>query len=212
MNPILQDTLSRSFSEEQLRQFRESDQYAYIDQQNRGGISIWERFVQWLSQQLSPLLGGDSSGSIIEYIIIGIAALFLVYIVLRLFNIDAIGLFTGGSKRGQSVIFTEEEDIHGVNYAEAIDSALQGGNYRRAVRLSYLQALKLLNDQQHIEWRRDKTNQDYLREITNQEVKEHFNSLSYYFAYAWYGNFPVTRQLYETIDQRSSNLQQILKP
>jgi hypothetical protein len=211
MNRVLQDTLSRSFNEEQLRQFRESDQYAYIDQQNRG-ISIWERFMQWLSQQLSGLLGsGQGSNNVIEYIIIGIAALFLVYVILRLFNIDAVGLFTGGSKRGQPVVFTAEEDIHGVNYTEEIDSALQEGNYRRAVRLSYLQALKLLNDQQHIEWRRDKTNQDYLGEIRNREIREQFNSLSYYFAYAWYGNFPVTRQLYDTINQRSSTLQQVLK-
>ena len=53
----------------------------------------------------------------------------------------------------------------------------------------FLYSLKLLSDKHHLDWRPGKTNHDYLDELGDGELKTGFNELSFYFDYAWYGDF-----------------------
>ena len=79
--------------------------------------------------------------------------------------------------------------------AEAIDQK----EHKKAIRLYYLYALKKLADQDLIHWKPGKTNLEYQQELGSPEIRPYFGDLSYYFDYAWYGDFPVSQSLFEKV-------------
>jgi hypothetical protein len=66
--------------------------------------------------------------------------------------------------------------------------------------LIFLYSLKLLSDNQHINWQPGKTNHDYLAEIKTEELKPGLSELSHYFDYAWYGGFPISTTQFNTVN------------
>lgn len=86
-----------------------------------------------------------------------------------------------------------------MDFEKLIREALEKKEYRYGVRLTFLYALKLLSDKQHVDWRPGKTNHDYLEELNEGELKTGFNELSFYFDYAWYGEFAVNENLFQRV-------------
>ena len=134
--------------------------------------------------------------------IFGNAALaWLVLIILILLGIVGLGFAFYGifgvgktipiySKEVDSLKYSvKEENIHEMNFSDEIDIAVEQKDYKRAIRLVYLFALKIMSDQRIIEWLPSKTNHDYLYEIRNAEFQRQFSTLSYFFEYVWYGDF-----------------------
>ena len=73
-------------------------------------------------------------------------------------------------------------------------------DFRIATRLVFLYALKLLSEKHLIQWQAGKTNHDYVEEIGVSELKTGLNELSFYFDYAWYGNFKINHEQYQKVD------------
>ncbi len=84
-----------------------------------------------------------------------------------------------------------EEDLTSVDFDADIAAAAARGDYRRAVRLFYLKALRELADRNLIVWRREKTNHDYVAELRRSPLRRPFSELTYLFEHIWYGAFPV---------------------
>jgi hypothetical protein len=61
-----------------------------------------------------------------------------------------------------------------------------------ATRLVFLHALKILSDKHLIDFNPGKTNHDYVEELSSSDLKTGLNELSFYFDYAWYGNFSIS--------------------
>lgn len=85
----------------------------------------------------------------------------------------------------------EDEDIHELNLDGLLKGALQDKDYRLAIRYYYLSILKKLTHKEIIDYHKDKTNDEYLFEIDNKEVRTQFSYLSYVYSYVWYGEFPL---------------------
>lgn len=96
---------------------------------------------------------------------------------------------------------TEEmpEDIFAINYQKEIDKAVKQGNYRLAVRMMFLRLLKDLSDKDVIKYKQDKTNLDYLMELSSTAHYPSFFRLTRHFEYCWYGQFEVTGETYRVI-------------
>ena len=56
--------------------------------------------------------------------------------------------------------------------------------------------LKKLADQDLINWKPGKTNHEYQQELESKEIRPSFGDLSYYFEYAWYGDFPINENMF----------------
>ena len=93
------------------------------------------------------------------------------------------------------------EDIHSIQYETELDKAIRLHNYKLAVRLLYLENLKLLNDNKLIVWQKNKTNIDYIIEINNATVKKAFRQITTSFEYVWYGNFSIDQPTFNLIHQ-----------
>jgi len=70
---------------------------------------------------------------------------------------------------------------------------LANDDYRLAIRYHYLYILQRLELKQYINWEIQKTNHDYEREITNENLRNGFKNLTYLYDFVWYGHFNVDK-------------------
>lgn len=200
----------RQFDEESIQEYKADDEFNY-GIRPQAGLSWWQRFSIWLSnvfRQLFEMGSNNLSIQLIFYIlIIGIAS----YAIFKLIKTRSSQLFYNTNKDGIGYEL-HHENIHEMNFDQLIDEAISKENYRLAIRLIYLYALKHLSDKQYINWEAGKTNHDYVNELNKQELKGYFNNLSYYFDYAWYGDFKVNQTLFEEVNTSFKSLKNNINP
>ncbi|TNJ45822.1 hypothetical protein KFZ70_09900 [Tamlana fucoidanivorans] len=133
------------------------------------------------------------------YIAIALAVGYLVFILI---NEGGSGLFSSKAKR--SIASYEDinaENINSTNIESLILEAEKNNNYRLAIRFYYLLILQNLSTNNHIQFEDDKTNNDYLNEVSGTPFGETFTYISYLYNYIWYGLFPVNMTKYEKAKQ-----------
>jgi len=60
-----------------------------------------------------------------------------------------------------------------------------------AIRFYYLNIIKQLEDNELIIWEQQKTNEDYIQEISKENIKASFKDLTRLYDFVWYGNFEI---------------------
>ena len=63
----------------------------------------------------------------------------------------------------------------------------------------YLKLLKTLTDNEIIEWKINKTNRDYRREIRKSKYSKKFYKLTFTYEYTWYGEFDINKIQFDKI-------------
>lgn len=186
------DTLAlapRDFDQSKLNELREDEDYNYTEAPTVAE-SLWDRFWRWIAQFFGLVfneMAYTDWGNVLLYVL---AVCALVIIVMAVLKVDAFRVLSGSDKNVTKGVF--HENIHEMDFDALIKEALAKRDFRNAVRLVFLQSLKLLSDKQHIDWQPGKTNHDYLDEVRSLDVKQGLGQLSYYFDYAWYGGFTIS--------------------
>ncbi len=140
------------------------------------------------------------------YAALAIAVVYLVYI---LFNEGGTGLFS--SKQHQKINNYEEitaENIENADINLLIKNAENSDDFRLAIRYYYLLVLKNLSLKNYIKFEDDKTNAEYLNEISDKPFSNTFTYTSYLYNYIWYGEFPLDAAQY---NNAKSNFKTLLK-
>jgi len=135
-----------------------------------------------------------------------IIAGFAAFVVIYLANSN-VSLFR---KAGKSLSSAEEGDIETdnifeINYQREIEKAASNGNYRFAVRLMFLRALKNLSDKKVIQYKQDRTNFDYLMQLYSTRYYTDFFRLTRNYEYSWYGQFAIEPEKYTIIKNDFEN-------
>ncbi|WP_298551219.1 hypothetical protein [uncultured Algibacter sp.] len=128
------------------------------------------------------------------YIAIALAVIFLVYVLL---NEGGTGLFT--INKNKSINTYQEitaENIENADIHALIKNAENNNDYRLAIRYYYLLVLKTLSLKNHIKFEDDKTNNEYLDEVSSKPFSKDFAYTSYLYNYIWYGEFPLNTDKY----------------
>ena len=170
--------------------------YAKQDQAKREMIqrdeSAWQKF--WL--RFGEMVSQKNFRRAMWFLII---TLFLV-IVMWFLAQNRIGIF---NSRKEFAISTspesEVETLFQTDFPEAIAGAARAGHFRYAIRLHFLWLLRSLSEHQWIDFRVDRTNADYLRQLQGKTHYEDFHRLSRIYEYVWYGNFEVGAAGYDSI-------------
>jgi hypothetical protein len=89
-----------------------------------------------------------------------------------------------------------EENIGIADYDQLISQEIENGNLNLAVRYLYLQLLQTLSRHQIIHWQKDKTNREYVRELSQSDFYLDFKSVTHTYEYVWYGKFQLTMQVF----------------
>lgn len=182
----------RSFDLQKIKEYSGQKEFRY-DDITPINTSWWDRFWAWFWDLLNGAFKNKYSGGFIKYLVIFIVVGLVVFAVFKLIGLD-LKIFTTKSKSIDVPYNESLENIHEINFNEEIEKAVANGNYRLAVRLSYLRSLKLLNDKELINWQPEKTNQAYINEIIDPDRKEQFTVLTRQFEYIWYGEFFIDRE------------------
>lgn len=187
---------TRSVDQETLKRLKDDDDLSY-EQPPTVVESLWDKFVQWLREFLDSFFDGAINtnwGQVFTWL--GIISVF-VLVIFALLKVDAFKLvYKGETAQVSNGI---DENIHEMNFNQLIDEATRKKDFRLAVRLTFLYALKILADKNQISWEQGKTNHDYLNELKAEHLRSGFESLNYYFEYSWYGNFAITEELYNRV-------------
>ncbi|MEO6168258.1 MAG: DUF4129 domain-containing protein, partial [Chitinophagales bacterium] len=74
--------------------------------------------------------------------------------------------------------------------------ALEQNDFRLAVRIYYLMAIKELAQRKFIHWKKEKTNFDYLSELGEGTSYHGFKEITLIFERVWYGELAINEQLF----------------
>jgi len=199
-------------TEKQLEPFRADDKFNYeiekVDNSWWEGLKNWfynilRRFFEWL-------FGVDAAPSYITaflkyvpYLLLGL----LLYLLIRFFikaNTKNI-LFSKSNEN--TVLLSEEERIMKTEDIQSlIKKALEEKNYRLAIRYYYLYLLNLLTERELITWELQKTNEDYLQELSQSKLKPLFQKVTLLYDYIWYGEFQIDGEGYERAKHKFDQL------
>jgi hypothetical protein len=83
-----------------------------------------------------------------------------------------------------------------IDYDGAIRLQVEQKQYRVAVRLLYHKGINILQGKELIHYSKDKTNFDYLRDLTNNDLKSRFFTLTLIFNNVWYGDVEIAEDQY----------------
>ncbi|QNE40331.1 DUF4129 domain-containing protein [Hymenobacter sp. NBH84] len=179
---------------EQLRDFRAQREFQYVEV--RSEMSPWDLFWARVWERVGEWLSSRSYHGFWRYVFYALFLGALVFVILKLLQVDITGAFGRNPRRAALAYDTEAEDIHALDFPTLLAEAETAGNYRLAVRLGYLQALKQLTDAGHLEWQPDKTNLTYEHELPAGPLRTAFAEVSRQFEYVWYGELTLTPEHY----------------
>ena len=191
---------SRKFGN--LKEKYTDNDFNYIEK-TKIDTSAWDRFWSAVGQFLRDLFdfgNGAKALSGIEIamkIIAFLVIIFVIYLIVKVIINNEGGWIFGKSAKKIKVSEITEEDIHSMDFSSAITKAKNEKNLRLANRYYYLWLLKSFSDKEIIEWDIEKTNADYLNEISNLELKNEFQFLSYVYEHSWYGEFELSKTDFE---------------
>lgn len=173
------------------------------------GERLQKRLIQLIQSifgKMDPNSAGSFAANFIRFLAILIAG-FVIYLVIRFLTRKNGNLFF--SKKNTTLDIDSDElheNIHEINFIERIADFELQKDYRSAVRYQFLSVLKKLNDQKILEWNPEKTNKDYISELKNPRMKEHFRELVYIFDYVWYGEFFIDEAAYQIFKKKFLDL------
>ena len=200
---------TRSPDPSALREAREDPDFLY-DREPVVRETLWDFIKRWINKILNPILTSRSMQPVwnaLPYILAFITALFVIS---RLLKTNFRGLFQTSHKPTPAFTLLEA-DLQNTDFDMLIQAAVRAGRYRDAVRYSYLKALRILTDQNLIDWQRDKTNRMYVHELKDPELKSPFSDLTRQFAFIWYGHRPVEARHYEQIQMAFSRFMDLIQ-
>lgn len=195
----------KKISDEDINSYRNNPDYNYEEQLKEANwwddVKAW--FYNWYRRFFEWIFGIDAAVGpmafflkLIPYLLI----IFLIFILIRFFlNANIRGMKNAEINKSTVGLSEEENIIKNENIDDLIQKALLNKDYRLAVRYYYLQILKLLSEKEVIAWELQKTNSDYLYEITQPELKIPFGTITRWYDYIWYGDFTIDENKYQKL-------------
>jgi hypothetical protein len=97
---------------------------------------------------------------------------------------------------------TNAENLEKLQVDDLLNEALARGDLKLAIRLLYLKILKELFLKGWVRPSSEKTNLDYLRELSGTEFRQGFMETTGYFEKVFYGDFALERKSYDQLSGR----------
>ena len=135
-----------------------------------------------------------------------ILVIFLVILAWYLYKNNIIRK-TPAITRGEKEEEIANEDIFSINYEIEIEKAISTADYRLAIRLMFLRALKNLAGKNIIQYKQDRTNLDYLAQLSSTGYYPDFFRLTRNYEYTWYGKFDLSREAFTIIKNEFENFE-----
>ena len=168
------------------------------------------RRLRPISRSPKPTLPSINFQGIMLIIFIGLIVALLVWLLRN-------AKYKGNKKVKQEFSVKEFLRAEGEDEnLEVIDEYLlakQNGDYRLAIRYLYLKLIITLSTKGDIEWKKDKTNYEYLYELKSKnKPSEDFLFFTQVYEHTWFGLKKINLTDFEEIERRYHTYQESLSP
>lgn len=136
-------------------------------------------------------------------LVTGVLAFLLYLILVRYLNFFEERVT---DKRLSNIIDNLEDNIHESDFDRLLRQALNSKSYKLAVRILYVKIIKTLSDKELIQWKREKTNGHYVREMAGNPQGGLFAYLTIAYEQVWFGNYEIDDSKYSLISKQFNNL------
>ena len=200
------------FDEEKLEEFKNDPAYDFSEaaaEENwwtnfkRYMQLQWQRFMDWMFGDYEMPFLLALLIDILPYLIIGS----LIALVLYLFSKLNPASYVQNDHEGEVFYAEDEKIVRNKDIRKLIEKAVAKGQYRLAVRYHFLFVLQQLSKKELIVYDTSKTDEEYLAELKNDDLKRHFQKLNYIYDFIWYGNFDTTAADYEKISREFQKME-----
>jgi hypothetical protein len=192
----------KKFDSKKIEEYKQQDEFIYVVEKHEP--TILEKAWNWFKRTIKKLLGyifDDITPAvgflawvfrILPYIIAGLVLFFIIKFFLK---VNARNIIDGKTAKSIVNLSDEEELIRDRDLPKLIKAAINDGNYKLATRYYYLLLLKSLSEKELISWQQEKTNEDYIRELSlNETLHKEFKKLTHLYDYVWYGEFLIDKE------------------
>lgn len=93
-----------------------------------------------------------------------------------------------------------------IDFDEAIRLQIIQQQYRLAIRLLYLKVISMLRSKEYIHFSKEKTNFDYLRDLTNTDLKSRFFAITSIYNHVWYGDVEIAEDQFMRFEKSFQSL------
>lgn len=167
----------------------------------RQGLTPLERLRYALEALINHIL--YLASETVPGMIVALTLIFalILWVIVRLLNVDVRNLFYPSVVHGGRISHTVSVELDANDFESAIATAVSRGDFREAIRLTFLFALRKLADSGRIKLVAGKTNDEYLTELGQHPARRAAQTLRYFFDYTWYGDFQATEQVFQQVTQ-----------
>ncbi len=190
--------VNRAVSEKKLAELKENKHLNYIDlKKEESGKPNWFGLI------LQAIIFYITLHIIVfRWLIIGIIAAILLYILYRYMKKNGLGFFRSVPIVGEMQVAQETVLHTAKDYEKKILEASTEGNFKETIRWWYLYTLFQLSENNLIKPSIEKTNKDYLRAMRSTPYYRQFSILTMDYEYVWYGSFDLPRQDFDQLEKQ----------
>ena len=201
----LSQSTERAFNQNQLRTYQGDKDYQYelLTPEPEGAIQKWLRSMRdWFWSLFDSQSSRDFANIIFKLLLFGV----FIYFLIKIFGIEMTQVFKPAVSQKTDLFQLSEDHLDRIDFDSEIALALENRDYRKSIRLIYLQALFMASQLDLIDLKQGKTNREYVQEMSQHNLGNEFNELAYLFDYTWYGHFEVNEKLSLQAKQYLTNL------
>ncbi len=197
---------AKKFDRELYHTLKSQPEFHYVDAKTDPGWG--KQAITWLTDKWSKawgwLLKGRETSKIFmilldlaKYLSVFLLLLVVIWIIARMdsFNSNANGKTINGLDDEEAGLIAE------AHFPSLIESALEKRQFALAIRYKYLYALQSMEEKGIIVWESQKTDSDYLREISNPKVQSAFEEITNWYRFVWFGKRAIDGKLFQDVDK-----------
>jgi len=187
-------TATRKVSDAELNKLKSNEDYWYINQtppREKRDTLTPDTNEKGKRERSKPIFNSRWLNIALWIVLIGGFSALLIWFL----STSDIRLFRKKERPAEETTEDEAtEDIFEMNFEKEIQKAIDASDHRMAVRLLYLRTLRDLSLRNLISYTHEKTNTDYLLQLTGSAYYKNFFRLTRDFDYTWYGHFPLSQE------------------
>jgi hypothetical protein len=184
--------------------YQSDGRFDYNSQLSTPEYNLLEIIQRWLARWLSSVFDNETAENVATWLLIGFFVLVVGVVAFFVYK-KRPELFLREKKKPLPYT-TEEENIYRIDFEQELAAALAADDFRLAVRMLYLQTLRLAADRQWIDWQIYKTPTEYTFELKPAGLKAPFRDFTNRFLQVRYGNFRATRELFDAMRRLQDEL------
>lgn len=135
--------------------------------------------------------GGGSifpvGGQVLQIVIVAVFIVILIIVISKLVGNNLRLRHKGGSGNTAQTLEELEENLMESDLMKWLKKVVEEKNYRLALRIYYLIIIKELATNGLINWKKEKTNMDYLYEMRGHDSYNQFEEVTGIYQLIWYG-------------------------